>query len=140
MARDPSFPRTRHVALSFSQHAGEAKAEGAEATLVPIRAATGEPRAGMPLPPPVQPGAPGVPAKGDLPAAAGEDGLSAGVQPPALQPRELPAVVVPGVAHPASEDACAASDGPPAAVRCASSLEGREAAGALAGRAASLGE
>jgi hypothetical protein len=140
MARDPSFPRTRHVALSFSERLEEAKAEGAEAILLPIRSAEGEPRSGIPLPEPVQPGAPGVPAKGDLPAAASDDGLSAGVQPAAPQPRELPAVVVADISLAGDKDACRAFDGSPAEVRCASSLEGRAAAGALASRAASLGE
>jgi hypothetical protein len=140
MARDPSFPRTRHVALSFSERLEEAKAEGAEAILLPIRSAEGEPRAGIPLPEPVQPGAPGAPAKGDLPAAASDDGLSAGVQPAAPQPRELPAVVAVDVSLHDGDDACRAFDGSPADVRCASSLEGRAAAGELASRAASLGE
>jgi hypothetical protein len=140
MARDPSFPRTRHVALSFSERPEEAKAEGAEAILLPIRAAEGEPRAGTPLPEPVQPGAPGVPSKGDLPAAASEDALSAGVQPAAPQPRELPAVVAVDISQPDGDDSCSAFDGSVAQVRCASSLSGRDVSGALAARAASLGE
>jgi hypothetical protein len=140
MARDPSFPRTRHVALSFSERPEEAKAEGAEAILLPIRSAEGQPRQGTPLPRPEKAGAPGVPAKGDLPAAAAEDGVSAGVHTAAPPPRELPAVVLADVSEPAGDDACRAFDGAAAPVRCASSLEGREAAGALAARAAGLGE
>jgi hypothetical protein len=140
MARDPSFPKTRHVALSFSEQPEQAKAEGAEAILVPTRSAEGERRAGLPLPPPVQPGAPGVPAKGDLPAAAATEPLSVGVQPPAPQPRELPAVVIVDVARPADDDACRAIDGGEASVRCASSLEGREAAGSAAAQAAQTAE
>ena len=140
MARDPSFPRTRHVALSFSERPEEAKAEGAEATLLPISSAEGEPHAGTPLPKPAQPGAPGVPAKGDLPAAASEDALSTGVHAAAPQPRELPAVVVADISLPDPDDSCRAFDGGVAQVRCASSLEGRAAAGDLAARAASLGE
>jgi hypothetical protein len=125
MARDPSFPKTRHVALSFSEQPEQAKAEGAEAILLPTRAAEGEPRAGLPLPPPVLPGAPAVPAKGDLPAAAAT---------------ELPAMVVVDVARPADDDACKAIDGSEASVRCASSLEGREAVGTAAARAAQTAE
>jgi hypothetical protein len=140
MARDPSFPRTRHVALSFSERPEEAKAEGAEAILLPIRSAEGEPRAGVPLPPPEQPGAPGVPAKGDLASATPDDALSAGVHAAAPQPRELPAVVVVDIARPDGDDACLSFDGAVADVRCASSLEGRDASGALAARAATLGE
>jgi hypothetical protein len=140
MARERTFPRTRHVALSLSEHLTQAKAEGAEAILLPIRGAEGEPRVGIPLPAPVQAGAPGVPAKGDLPAAAAEDGLSAGVQPAVPAPRELPAVVIADLAEPDGDDACAAIDGAAANVRCASSLEGREASAASAARAAELGE
>jgi len=140
MARDPSFPRTRHIALSFSERPEEAKAEGAEAILLPIHSAEGEPRAGIPLPPPVQPGAPGAPAKGDLSSASSNDALSAGVHSTAPQPRELPAVVVVDVSRPGEDDACRAIDATVAGVRCASSLEGRDASGALAARAATLGE
>jgi hypothetical protein len=139
MARDPSFPRTRHVALSYSEQE-QAKAEGAEAILLPTRTAEGEPRAGMPLPEPVQPGAPGVPAKGDLPAAADAPALSTGVQPAAPQPRELPRVVVADVATPEGSDECLGIDGKPAQVRCVSSLEGREASADSATLAAELGE
>ena len=39
MARELVFPKTRHVALSALEHAEEAKAEGGEAILVPIRVA-----------------------------------------------------------------------------------------------------
>ena len=39
MARELAFPRTRHLALSALEHAEEAKAEGGEAILVPIRVA-----------------------------------------------------------------------------------------------------
>src|SRR5450432_1625107 len=140
MARDPAFPRTRHVALSFSERPEEAKAEGAEAILLPIRSAEGEPRAGAPLPPPVQPGTPGVPAKGDLSSASSDEALSAGVHSAAPQPRELPTVVVAELSLPGGDDACRAFDGTAAAVRCASSLEGRGASGALAAHAATLGE
>jgi hypothetical protein len=139
MARDPSFPRTRHVALSsFEQE--QAKAEGAEAILLPTRSAQGEPHAGMALPEPVQPGAPGVPAKGDLPAAADVAALSTGVQPPAPQPRELPRVVLADVSEPQGADECRGIDGTPSQVRCASSLEGRDASAEAATLAAELGE
>ena len=39
MARELVFPKTRHLALSALEHAEEAKAEGGEAILVPIRVA-----------------------------------------------------------------------------------------------------
>src|SRR5207237_746906 len=52
MAREVTFPRTRHVALSGLEQGGEAKATGSEAILVPIRvAAQVTPPAGGPLPP-----------------------------------------------------------------------------------------
>jgi len=142
MAREVTFPRTRHVALSGVEQAAEAKAAGSEAILVPIRVATeATPPAGVPLPPPAQPGAPGVPEKGALPTAAGTPGLAAGTEAPAPQVRVLPWVVSVDVSEPASDvDRCRALDGTPAAVRCPSSLEGREAAGHLAERAALAGE
>src|SRR5438105_5119711 len=145
MAREISFPRTRHVALfGFGQQA-EAKVGDNEAILVPIGvaadAAAGRPPAGVPLPPPPQPGAPGVPEKGALPAAAPGEALAAGVQEPAPQAHTLPWVVVVDVAAPAGDvDRCRGLDGAPAPVRCASSLEGRQHAGDAAARAALLGE
>ena len=94
MAREISFPRARHVALSASGHSeGQAKAEGAEAVLWPIAAAEEEalrsPAVGIPLSQPVQPGAPGVPEPGALPEA------------PA--PRLLPRVVWVDVSLPSSQ-------------------------------------
>lgn len=145
MARELSFPRTRHVALSAVEQVEEAKSEGAEAILVPIRVAeqAGEPAAGVRLPEPAQPGAPGVPDPGELPAATADEGLSAGAGTAAVPPpgRALPWTVVVDVSEPAGEaERCAALDGSPAAVRCASSLEGRQDAGDAAARAAMLGE
>src|SRR5437762_2950256 len=142
MAREVTFPRTRHVALSGLEQGGEAKAAGSEAILVPIRvAAQVTPPAGVPLPPPVEPGAPGVPEKGALPAAAPVPALEAGTEAPAPQTRQVPWVIGADVGVPTGEtDRCRALDGAPAAVRCASSLEGRDAAGALAARAALAGE
>jgi hypothetical protein len=89
----------------------------------------------------VEPGAPGVPEKGALPAAAPVPALEAGTEPPAPQVRQIPWVIGADIGMPVGEaDTCRALDGTPAAVRCASSLEGRDAAGALAGRAALAGE
>ena len=102
MARELVFPRTRHVALSALEHAEEAKAEGGEAILVPIRVA----------------------------------GEQAG-----KEPTVLPWTVAVDVSQPQGDvDRCKARDGSPAEVRCASSLEGRQAAGEAAARAAQLGE
>src|SRR5438270_2513514 len=142
MAREVTFPRTRHVALSGLEQGGEAKAAGSEAILVPIRvAAQVTPPAGVPLPPPVEPGAPGVPEKGALPAAAPVPALEAGTEAPAPQTRQVPWVIAADVGMPTGEtDRCRALDGAPAEVRCASSLEGRDAAGGLAARAALAGE
>ena len=142
MAREVTFPRTRHLALSGLEQPGEAKATGSEAILVPIRvAAQATPPAGVPLPAPVEPGAPGVPEKGALPAAAPIPALEAGTEPPAPQVRELAWVVAVDIAEPAGEsDRCLGIDGAPAPVRCASSLEGRDHAGTLAANAALCGE
>jgi hypothetical protein len=142
MAREVIFPRTRHVALSGLEQGGEAKAAGSEAILVPIRvAAQLTPPAGVPLPEPVEPGAPGVPEKGALPAAAPISALEAGTEPPAPQVRQIPWVIAADIGAPGGEgDRCQALDGTVAAVRCPSSLEGRDAAGALAARAALAGE
>ncbi len=149
MAREVTFPKSRHVALSALEQPGEAKAEGSEAIVVPIRvAAQATPPPGIPLPEPVEPGAPGVPEMGALPAAAAAPGLEAGAAETA-QTRELAWVVAADVGEPVGDDVgepvgdgdrCRALDGAPAAVRCASSLEGRDAAGALAARAALAGE
>jgi hypothetical protein len=142
MAREVTFPRTRHVALSGVEQAGEAKAAGSEAILVPIRVATeAAPPADVPVPASAEPGGPGVPEKGALPAAAGTSSPAAGTGPPAPQVRALPWVVSADVSEPASDvDRCRALDGAPAPVRCPSSLEGREVAGLLAERAALAGE
>lgn len=142
MAREVTFPKTRHLALSGLEQTGEAKAAASEAILVPIRvAARAIPPAGVPLPPPPEPGAPGVPEKGALPAATAVPGLTAGTEPAAPQLRELPWVVSADVAEPAAEvDRCKALDGTLLDVRCPSSLEGREVAGLLAERAALAGE
>src|SRR5207248_767810 len=60
---------------------------------------------------------------------------------PAPQTRQVPWVIGADVGVPTGEtDRCRALDGAPAAVRCASSLEGRDAAGALAARASLAGE
>ncbi|HEY5676291.1 MAG TPA: hypothetical protein VIR81_05880, partial [Myxococcales bacterium] len=142
MAREILFPKTRHLALSGPGQQAEAKALGSEAILVPIRdAVQATPPAGIPLPEPAAPGGPGVPAKGDLPAAVSAPGLEAGPQPPAPQVREVPWVVAADVSEPSGEgDTCRAPDGSSAAVRCVSSLQGREAAGELAAKAAALGD
>ena len=142
MAREISFPKTRHVALFENGPAEEAKAAGCEAILVPIReAAQASAPVGMPLPLPVEKGAPGVPEKGALPAAAPVEGLAAGMKPPAPQTRALPWVVVADISVPSGEaDRCRSIDGSPSQIRCASSLEGRDAANALAARAALLGD
>src|SRR5882762_2194567 len=102
MAREVTFPRTRHVALSGPEHAGEAKAAGSQAILVPIRVAEGATApAGVLLPQPPEPGAPGVPEKGALPAAAQVPALAAGTGPAVPQQRELPWVVSVDIAEPA---------------------------------------
>jgi hypothetical protein len=57
------------------------------------------------------------------------------------QQRELPWVVSVDIAEPAAEvDRCRSLDGNALAVRCPSSLEGRDVAGLLAGRAAVMGD
>jgi len=143
MAREIAFPKTRHIALSALEQVEEAKAEGGEAILVPIQVAAkaGQPAAGIPLPEPTQPGAPGVPEPGSLPAAAAAEGLAAGAAPIAVQAHSLPWMVIADVSEPVSDaDRCRALDGNPAPVRCASSLEGRKAAGDAAAKAAQLGE
>src|SRR5690349_5340634 len=142
MAREILFPKTRHVALSGVGQAAEAKALGTEAILVPIQdALRATPPAGIPLPEPATPGDPGVPAKGDLPAAAAAPGLEAGPQPPAPQVRELPWLVAADLSEPSGEgDLCRAADGSSAGVRCVSSLEGREAASELSAKAARVGD
>ena len=74
------------------------------------------------------------------PLVAATPGLEAGPQPPAPQVRELPWLVAADVSEPSGEgDVCRAPDGSPAGVRCASSLEGREAAGELASQAGGCG-
>jgi hypothetical protein len=142
MAREVTFPKTRHVALSGLEQPGEAKAAGSEAILVPIRVAEeATAPAGVPLPRPAEPGGPGVPEKGALPAAAPSPGLAAGTETAVPQVRELPWVVSVDVAEPAAAvDRCKALDGTVLDVRCVSSLEGRDVAGLLAGRAALAGE
>ena len=142
MAREVTFPRTRHVALSGPEHAGEAKATGSQAILVPIRVAEGTTApAGVLLPQPPEAGAPGVPEKGALPAAVPVPALAAGTGPAVPQQRELPWVVSVDIAEPAAEvDRCRSLDGNALAVRCPSSLEGRDVAGLLAGRAAVVGD
>jgi len=142
MAREVTFPRTRHIALSGLEQPGEAKAEGTEAILVPIRVAEyARGPAGVPLPPPPEPGAPGVPEKGALPAAAPASALAAGTGAVAPQVHEVPWVVSADISEPSGDvDRCKALDGGPVPVRCASSLEGREAAGTLASRAALAGD
>src|SRR5437588_10690914 len=91
MAREVTFPKTRHVALSGLEQGAEAKSAGSEAILVPIRvAARAMPPAGVPLPPPAEPGAPGVPEAGALPAAAPVPALETGTGAPAPQLREVP--------------------------------------------------
>ncbi|HXL38938.1 MAG TPA: hypothetical protein VN928_00230, partial [Myxococcales bacterium] len=130
MAREVTFPRTRHVALSGPEHAAEAKAAGSQAILVPIRVAEGATApAGVLLPQPPEAGAPGVPEKGALPAAAQVPALAAGTGPAVPQQRELPWVVSVDIAEPAAEvDGCRSLDGNALAVRCPSSLEGRDVA------------
>ena len=142
MAREVTFPRTRHIALSGVEQAAEAKAAGSEAILVPIRdAAEAQGPAGVPLPPPAEPGAAGVPEKGALPAAAPVPALAAGTGSAAPQTRELPWVVSVDVGGAAGDaDRCRALDQTPLEVRCPSSLEGRAAAGHLAERAALAGD
>src|SRR2546430_4053628 len=142
MAREVTFPKTRHVALSGLKRAGGAKWAESEAFLVPIGVpARARPPAGAPRRPPAEPGAPGVPEEGALPAAAPVPALEAGTGAPAPQVREVPWVVAADVGTPSGDaDRCAALDGTPVPVRCASSLEGRDAAGGLAARAALAGE
>ena len=76
MAREIAFPKTRHIALSALEQVEEAKAEGGEAILVPMQVAAkaGQPAAGIPLPEPTQPGAPGVPRSGSWPWGSVEPG------------------------------------------------------------------
>src|SRR4051812_37417557 len=136
-----AFPKTRHLALSALEQPEEAKAEGAEAILVPIGATAGLPVAGVRLPEPSQPGAPGVPEPGSLPAAAATEGLAAGAAPVAVPTHPLPWTVMVDVSEPVSDaDRCRSIDGARLPVRCASSLEGRQAAGDAAARAAKAGD
>src|SRR5207237_9459531 len=101
----------------------------------------GAPPAGVPLARPVGPGARGAPEKAARPAAAPVAALEAGTEPLAPQVREVPWVIGADVGVPTGDaDRCRALDGAPAAVRCPSSLEGRDAAAALAARAALAGE
>src|SRR5437016_4226489 len=104
MAREISFPRSRHVALSAAEQIddAQAKALGIEALL--------------------------------WPGASAEEAAA----PPV---RLLPRVVVVDISlHASDADRCVALDGSPAPVRCPSSLEGRQAAGDAAARAAQPGE
>src|SRR5256885_291576 len=128
MARDVTFPRSRHVALSASEQIGEgeAKAEGAEAVILSADSAR-DPVPGIRLPEAAQPGAPGVP-----------DALPV---PPAPVAHIIPHLIAVDVSVPAGEpDACVAIDGTRLPVRCPSSLEGRQAAGDASARAAGRGE
>src|SRR5690242_3519066 len=114
MARELAFPRTRHVALSAIGQVEEAKSEGAEAILVPIRVAetAGQPAAGSRLPEPTQPGAPGVPEPGELPSATPAEGLAAGAAPVGVQAHVLPWTVEVDLSQPAGEvDRCMAMNG-----------------------------
>src|SRR4051812_32031976 len=83
MARELVFPRTRHLVLSA---AGQAQA-GAEAAIVPVAAAeelaSAVPPVGTALPQAAQPGAPGVPEPGALPAASPVPALAPGPRAPA---------------------------------------------------------
>src|SRR4051794_13255205 len=104
MGREVAFPRTRHLALSVTGQIEEAKSAGSEAILVPIQVAAEQPGPvpGIPLPPPAEPGGPGVPEKGALPPA------------PAPPGHELPWVVDVDLSQPAGEpDRCMSADGRP---------------------------
>jgi hypothetical protein len=129
MARELAFPRTRYVALSALEQAEEAKAEGGEAILVPIRVAAEHAAKPPSATPAAVPGTPEPPSA--TPAAV----------PGAAEPPALPRAVEVDISEAADEaERCQALDGSPAPVRCASSLEGRQAAGEQAAAAAQLGE
>ena len=107
MAREVSFPRNRHVALSFGELFDDAgpRAAASEAVLLP---------------------APALP----LPSQAPADPSVTRAEAP------LPRVATVDLATPAAEvERCCAIGGEPVAVRCVNSLEGRASAGEAAARA-----
>ena len=141
MAREPDFPKVRHIALSTGEPGG-----GANAVVVPFEASQPEP------PEPPQ-GAP----EGALPAAAADPALHAGAQgaapaatgvpPPApAAPPAVARLVAVDVARARDEDeACRAADGSTVAafghpLRCPNSAAGLEHAGGVSAWATHLGE
>jgi hypothetical protein len=141
MAREPDFPKVRHIALSISERTG-----GLDAVVVPFESA-------QPEPPEPTRGAP----EGALPAAARDSALHAGAQadapaatgappPPPAAARGVARVIAVDVARardegetcrtPAGEKVIA--DGIP--VRCPNSAAGLEHAGGAAAWATHLGE
>jgi hypothetical protein len=151
LARDISFPKTRHVALSFSElpevAAAEAHARAGASDAVVVPAELARPAPGAPLPEPAQPGGatPGTPSPGELPPASEKPALAAGASRPLPLPRKadgpLPHVSALDLGLPAGPgEACRSIDGAPLAVRCPSSAEGRASAGEAAARAVHFGE
>jgi hypothetical protein len=141
MAREPDFPKVRHIALSTGE-----PGPGVDAVIVPFEASQPEP------PEPAQ-GAP----EGALPAAAtdpalrrgAQDGAPAATGAPPPAPAASPAVarvVAVDVARARDEDeACQAADGSTVVafghpLRCPYSAAGLEHAGGVAAWATHLGE
>jgi hypothetical protein len=141
MAREPDFPKVRHIALST----GEPGA-GADAVIVPFEAA-------QPEPPEAPQGAP----EGALPAAATDPALRTGAQgaapaatgapppPPAPSPAVARVVAVDAARARDESETCRAADGSVVVVsghplRCPNSAAGLEHAGGVAAWATHLGE
>jgi hypothetical protein len=137
MARDPEFPKVRHIAVSTGE-----RSAGADAVILPFEVAQPEP------PEPAQ-GAP----EGALPAAAADPAPQADAPaapgappPPPAQPVTVARIVAVDLARARSdEETCRAPDGSPVRVdgrpvRCPNSAAGLEHAGAAAAWATHLGE
>lgn len=135
MARppEPTFPKTRHVALDLGDGTPLADA---------ILVSTG-PAVAVAQPEGVPEGAlgqaaPQTPLAAGAPEAAGEEGAPAPIQPPPPLIAQIACVDIGTAAG--APDRCARRDGTPADVRCPSSLEGRVVAAEESARAARTGD
>ncbi|HYV66940.1 MAG TPA: hypothetical protein VE964_11905, partial [Myxococcales bacterium] len=141
MAREPDFPKVRHIALSTGE-----PGPGADAAIVPFEASQPEP----PEPPQRAP-------EGALPAAAADPALRAGAQgaapaatgapppPPPASPAVARVVAVDVARARDDGESCRAADGSIVVVdgqplRCPNSAAGLEHAGGVAAWATHLGE
>lgn len=141
-ARETTFPKLRHIALSFAQ------LPGAEALLVPAAGTAASAGGGQTS----QTAAGGEAGTGDgraaegaaagtagTPEARGPQTAAGGNSPPA--PTALPRVATLDVSLPGSpSEECRSIDGAAAAVRCVNSLEGRKSAGDAAAAATQAGD